>query len=246
MTSGIARRANALVTGSVVDASGSVLADAGGASVEFVLTAHTDVIVIAAAVQPRTEVTALAVVHARVADAAVGCRFAAFAIRTGRTGTEEVSEQVDAVGVVQARLIVAEAHVDLATLTRPSSRTRAFEVVDEFGADASVKTRRRLALVDVRLAQIARETWTALAPVFINLVEAAVGAHRVAGVVQALVDVNFALDAEETRAALAHEAFEAVGAAAAVTARLGGAVVDLVLTCFTGETLGALARKVVL
>ena len=160
MTSGIARRANALVTGSVVDASGSVLADAGGASVEFVLTAHTDVIVIAAAVQPRTEVTALAcdsrmnyqhkfrrwkrkrererereqkmsksftVVHARVADAAVGCRFAAFAIRTGRTGTEEVSEQVDAVGVVQARLIVAEAHVDLATLTRPSSRTRALD-----------------------------------------------------------------------------------------------------------------------
>ena len=64
------------------------------------------------------------VVHAGVADASVRCSFAAFAVRSGRTGAEEVAQQVDAVGVVQAGLVVAEAHVHLATLSSPTHRTR--------------------------------------------------------------------------------------------------------------------------
>ena len=120
MTAGEAAWTDALVAGPVVDASGAVLADAGGAGVEFVLTTDADVIRIAGAVETRAEIAALAVVHARIADAAVGGRLATFSVGAGRASAEEIAQQIDAIGVVQTRLRLAETDVLFAPLPGPS------------------------------------------------------------------------------------------------------------------------------
>jgi hypothetical protein len=72
--------------------------------------------------------------------------------------------------------------------------------------------------------------------IFVDLVQAAISADRIARVVQALVDVDFTLDAKETGPTLALEAFERIRASAAVLARLDSAVVDIVLAVFPSET----------
>ena len=120
MTAGEAAWTDALVAGPVVDASGAVLADAGGAGVKFVLTTDADVIRIAGAVETRAEIAALAVVHARIADAAVGGRLATFSVGAGRASAEEIAQQIDAIGVVQTRLRLAETDVLFAPLPGPS------------------------------------------------------------------------------------------------------------------------------
>lgn len=84
--------ADALVAASIVNASCAVLANANSASIKFVLAADADVIGAAGAIETRSKVTALAVIHTRIADAAVGCSFAAFSVSARWTGTEEVAE----------------------------------------------------------------------------------------------------------------------------------------------------------
>lgn len=118
----------------------------------------------------------------------------------------------------------------------------AFKVVDQFGANATVEAGRNgCAFVDFIFAQGARESWPALAVVFVDLIQAAVGTDGIARVVQAFVDVNLALDAEETGPTLALEALQRIGASASVLARLAPAIVDAVLAVFAGEAQGAKA-----
>lgn len=189
-------RTDALVAGPVVDTSGAILADSGGAGVEFVLTSDSDVIRVTSAVQSGTKVATLAVIHARVADTTIRGRFATFAIRTRRASAEKVAQQIDTIGVVQTRLRLAETNVLLAPLASPACWASTLEIVDKFSADSAIETRRDgRAFVDFVLAQSSSESWATLAVILVDLIQASVGSNRIARVVQALVDVNFALDA---------------------------------------------------
>ena len=80
--------------------------------------------------------------------------------------------------------------------------------------------------------------------ILVDLVQASVRPYWIAWIVQAFVNVNLALDAQESRPALALETFQGVAAGAAMLARLTPAIVDAVLALFARKAQGAKAAEV--
>lgn len=208
--------------------------------------------------------------HARISNAAFRCRFALFAVGTGRTAegqrihvkdpqlpsresfvstqylhAEVIEEQVDAGGVVLARSILAHADVRLAIRTGPSLRADALEAGVLVPARSAVQAWIGRAVVDVDLAGCAGVAVTAVANEGVVQVDATVRTDRIARIAQALVDLRLALQPNEARSAPADESFQLIHARGAVLAWIGGAVVDGVLALLARVTGLAGARVIV-
>lgn len=76
------RSASALVSRSVVEAGGAVLAHTSSTGVKLVLASHASEVGRAGAVEAGAKVLALAAVHAGVANATLGSRLAMLAVRS--------------------------------------------------------------------------------------------------------------------------------------------------------------------
>ena len=107
-------------------------------NVEFVLATDADVVRIARAVETRAEIAAEAVVHARIADVAVGGRLVPFSVGAGRTSAEEIAQQIDAIGV-QTRLQLAEINVLFAPLSGPACPGNLIEINKETDQNGQIQ-----------------------------------------------------------------------------------------------------------
>ena len=103
------------------------------------LATDADVVRIARAVETRAEIAAQAVVHARIADVAVGGRLVPFSVGAGRTSAEEIAQQVDAIGVAQTRLQLAEINVLFAPLSGPACPAVQIEINKETDQNGQIQ-----------------------------------------------------------------------------------------------------------
>lgn len=131
-------------------------------------------------------------------------------------------------------MILAGSDIEFTVRSSPSVRTAAFITADIVSAGSTIEARIRRTIVDVNFAGCSGESFATIADEFIVEINASVGSNRVAGVAQTLVDLSLALESDKSWSALADETVQLINARASVLARLRCAVVDRMLTLFTG------------
>lgn len=169
-----------------------------------------------------------------------------FSIGSAWADAEEVLEEIDAGGVVLARLLDrAHGHLLFAAFASPSVGARALVGPDAIGAHASVEAGRSLAVIDVVLAGLAVVSVATDARELVVQVQTALGSSWVAWVVQALIDLGFALKTNESRSTLACESIKLIDTRGSILARVACTIVDGVLAILSGVASFAGARVAV-
>ena len=226
----VSRRTDARVALSLVDTCGSVLASSSSTGVVLILTTDACVVFAARAVEAVAQVPAGSSIHARVTDASLGRRLTPFAISAGRTGAEEVLEEVDAECIVLARGLVALLLVLLTPLAHPADGASALEVANKILTLPTIAARICRTVINIGLATFTLVTVPALALKSIVQIKALQGSRGITGPGAALVLLHLAGGrANEAWPASALEAVDGGLASATVLARLVNAVVNFVL-----------------
>jgi hypothetical protein len=194
----------------VVNASGSVLADAFSASIKFVLAAYSGVVFRACAVQAGTEVLTLRPVHARVANASFWTYLAHFTVSSRWADAEEVFEQINTLSIVQARILVTTSNVLLAALSGPSSLAIASVICNSVDADSTIQAWIMLAFVNISFTEFTSKSNMTLAFKHVVKVNAFFSSYSITRATYALIGGSFALQADKPRTALANKTIEGI------------------------------------
>ena len=129
-------------------------------------------------------------------------------------------------------MILAHADVDLAMNAGPTLGAHAFKPADLVPARGAVQTRIRGTVVDVDLARRSGVAFATVTDESVVQVDATIRSNGAARVAETLVQFRLALQPDEARPAPADEPLQLVHAGPSVLARIGGTVVDSVLTLF--------------
>lgn len=221
----------------MVNARGTILANASFARVKLILASNAGVIISTRAIEAGAKVSAFTAMHARIANAAFRRCFALFAVGAARANAEVVLEQVNASSIIAAWFLnSARFHLFLATQTSPALFANTFEGADTIFAHATIQAWRKFTIVNICFTFSASISLTAHARIFIVQVNATLGANRIAWIAQAFVNFSLALQSNIARTTFAHESIQLIDARGAILAWVAFAVVYWMLAIFAGES----------
>lgn len=156
---------------------------------------------------------------------------------------EVVEEQINTSSVVLTRMVLAHANIFLAPIPSPSLRTDTFKSTNFISTSCPIQTRIRRTVIDIDFASSSSVSLSTIANELVIQINATFCTNRIARVAQTLVNFSLALKSHKSWSALANKSFQLIRTSSSVLTRLGGTVVDGVLTPLASVTRLAGAGK---
>lgn len=156
---------------------------------------------------------------------------------------EVVEEQINTSSVVLTRMVLAHANIFLAPIPSPSLRTDTFKSTNFISTSCPIQTRIRRTVIDIDFASCSSVSLSTIANELVIQINTTFCTNRIARVAQTLVNFSLALKSHKSWSALANKSFQLIRTSSSVLTRLGGTVVNGVLTPLASVTRLAGAGK---